>query len=262
MPFLAIWFPSVGTFGIVLAVMGSIVSILAFMAWKRIGLALMFTVLGVGEIVSIDRADRAHEIEVRIQHISIESLTKELHESETQRQVEHAVLRTKLEDYAGLSQLGSALMKLAQTSAEFQKKQYESKVISDRDLYDLTMKAVTKIQDFSTKYSKLELKRQQALSKSLSGPASELEWQQTVADEVTKNVQLCQVKRSEFQASILPDAIYARNELLKRKLPEPILKPSERTELNIAFTGMLAGVNPAMSLATYLELWAMPLARK
>jgi hypothetical protein len=262
MPLLAMWFPSVGTFGIVLAVMGSIVAILAFRAWKGIGLALIFILLGIGEIVSIDKADTAHEIEVRNQHSDIESLTREFHNSEMQRQVETAVLRTKLEDYAGLSQLGPALMKLAQTSAKIQKKQYESKVVSDQALYNLTMKAAAKIRGFSMKYTEVMSQRQEALMKSISGPASEIERRQTVSDEMRKNMQLCRAKQSEFQIIILPDAIYARNELVKRNLPEPLLKPSQKTDLNVVFGGTLAGVNPELSLATYLELWAKPLAGK
>jgi hypothetical protein len=121
MPVLAIWFPSVGTFGIVLSVTGSLVSLLTFTSWKRNSLALMFILLGVGEIESIHRADWSHETDVRNQHSDIDRLTKELQNSETQRQVENAVLRAKLEDYAGWSHLGPAPMKLAQTSAEFHK---------------------------------------------------------------------------------------------------------------------------------------------
>ncbi len=210
MPLSGMWFPSVGTFGIVLAVAGSLVSLLALTSWKR-SLALLFALLGVGEIVSIHKADVAHETEVENQHQDIETLTKELQKSETQRQMENAVLQTKLEDYAGLSRLGPALMKLAQASAEFQKKQYETKVISDRDLYDLTMKAVKNIRDFSKKYAELELKREQSLSNSTSGLVSEIERQQKLSDEINRSFQLYRAKQSEFQISILPDAIYARN---------------------------------------------------
>ena len=163
MAFLAVSFPSVGMFGVVLAVFGALVSILAFTGGKRIGLALIFVLLGAGEVVSILKADSIHQTEVRNQHIDIENLNNELHKSETQRQVDNAILRTKLEDYAGLSQLGPALMKLAQTSAEFQKKQYETRVLNDRDLYELTMKVVKNIRDFSAKYAQVEREREAEL---------------------------------------------------------------------------------------------------
>jgi hypothetical protein len=61
----SLWFPSVGTFGIVLSVTGSLLSLLVFTGWKRISLALVFTLLGTGEIASIQKADRTHELEVR-----------------------------------------------------------------------------------------------------------------------------------------------------------------------------------------------------
>jgi hypothetical protein len=262
MPLLGWWFPPVGTFGSVLALAGSLVSLLAFTGWKRITLALMFIFLGLGEIVSVHKADTAHEIELRNQHSDLEKLTKELRNSETQRQVEHAVLRTKLEDFAQLSQLGPALMKLAQTSADFQKKQYETKIMSDRDLHDLTMKAVREIRDFSLKYSELELKQILARNNAISGPVSEVDWRKTGLDEFNRSVRMSRAKYSEFQTTILPDVMYARNELIKAKLPEPVLDPSEKTYVDIALKGMLAGINPEMSLATHLELWAKPLAGK
>ena len=258
----SLWFPSVGTFGIVLSVTGSLLSLLVFTGWKRISLALVFTLLGTGEIASIQKADRTHELEVRNQHDDIEMLRKESQKSETQRQMENDILRTKLEDYAGLSQLGPALMKLAQNSAEFQKKQYEIKVMSDRDLHDLTLKATKKIREFSTKYAALELRRQQARLSFTPRAASEVDWQKRFSDDVNESFQVSHAKQSEFQTSILPDALYARNGLLRRNLPEPFLEPSEKINVNIALKGMLAGIDPEMSLATYLELWAKPLAQR
>src|SRR5712691_1638823 len=173
MPLLGLWFPPVGTFVSVLALAGSLVSLLSFSGLKRITLALMFILLGLGEIVSIHKADTAHEIELLNEHNDLEKLTKELRNSETQRQVDHAILRTKLEDFARFSQLGPALMTLAQISAEFQKKQYEAKILSDRDLHDLTMKAVKEIRDFSLKYSELELKQIRVRNNPCSDPGSE-----------------------------------------------------------------------------------------
>jgi len=222
----------------------------------------MFILLGLGEIVSIHKADTAHEIELLNEHNDLEKLTKELRNSETQRQVDHAILRTKLEDFARFSQLGPALMTLAQISAEFQKKQYEAKILSDRDLHDLTMKAVKEIRDFSLKYSELELKQIRVRNNPCSDPGSEADWRKLGYDDFNRSLQISHAKHSEFRTTILPDVIYARNELLKAKLPEPVLDPSEKTYVDIALKGLLAGINPEMSLATHLELWAKPLAEK
>jgi hypothetical protein len=262
MPLMPMWFPLVGTFGIALACVGTILSILAFTGRKRTALAIMFLLLAMGEIVSINKARSDHETELRVQHNDIEDLREQLHESETQRHVEHAILQTKLEDYAGLSQLGPALMKLAQTSAEFHKKQYEAKIMSDRDLHELTMKAVKEIRDFSLKYSELELRQQLARNNAVSVPGSEADWRKLGSDYFNRSLQISHAKHSEFQTTVLPDVIYARNELRRAKLPEPILDPPEKTCVDIALKGLVAGINPEMSLATHLELWAKPLTGK
>jgi hypothetical protein len=133
-------------------------------------------------------------------------------------------------------------------------KQYETKVMSDRDLHDSTMNTVKKIHDFSTKYAELELRRQKAWFSFATAPVSETDRQKKFSDDINESFRVSRAKHLEFQTSILPDAVYARNELLKRNLPEPLLEPSEKANVNLSFKGILAGSNPEMSLATYLEL--------
>lgn len=60
----------------------------------------------------------------------------------------------------------------------------------------------------------------------------------------------------EFRDFILPDAIYARSELLKRKMPEPAMNPMQKSEVDIVFRGSLAGAYPELAAADYLELMA------
>ena len=90
----------------------------------------------------------------------------------------------------------------------------------------------------------------------------DVERRQKWADDANKSIQLYYAKQAEFESAILPDAIYARNELLKRKLPEPQLDPSEKSKVNMVLSGTLAGVYPERAFATYLELWVKPLAGK
>jgi hypothetical protein len=148
--------------GALLIIMSAILADKASDKWKKWawGLFVLLVLAQTGLQVKARKEDAAkgqrQETEIGKQHTDIQNLIGDLHKSETQRQVDNAILRTKLEDYAGWAQLGPALMKLAETSAEFQKKQYEAKVISDHDLYDLTMKAVKNIRDFSQKYSEQE----------------------------------------------------------------------------------------------------------
>lgn len=90
---LAMWFPSVGMFSVVLASIGAIVSVLAFTGWKRIFFALIFTLLGIGELMSIHKADKAHETEISNQHIDVENLRNDLHKSETDRPIDRLLKR-------------------------------------------------------------------------------------------------------------------------------------------------------------------------
>ncbi len=203
---------------------------------------------------------REQESEIRSQHTDIQNLMGELRKSETQRQVDNAILRTKLEDYSQLAQLGPALMKLAQTSAEFQRKQYETKVTSDKELYDLAMKSVDQIREFSKKYSMLESENMRPILG--FAQMSDAERQQKWNENTNKLIQLFYAKQSEFQTSILPDALYVRNEMLRRKLPEPPLEPAQKSEVNMVLHGALAGVYPELVFANYLAQMAKPLSLK
>lgn len=214
----------------------------------------------------ISRADKAHKAELVQQHTDIENLRGDLHKSETERQVTEAYLKAKLEDSyqmnAQLAQLGPALMTLAKTSADFERKQYETKVTSNKELYDFTLGAVKKIRDFSQKYSALERQQTDELMAAARQAQSDTERQQRWNAETQKEIQLYYAKDAEFRNSILPDALYSRNELLKRKIAEPSLGPMQKTEVDIVLRGSLAGVYPELALANYLELMARQIPLK
>ena len=68
---------------------------------------------------------------------------------------------------------------------------------------------------------------------------------------------------TEFRTSILPDAVYVRNELLRRKIPEPPPNPMHLISLvQMVFTGSLAGPYPEFDAADYLEQTAKQLRLK
>ncbi len=106
--------------------------------------------------LQVHRSDRAHREEVRQQHEDVDNLRTDLRQSEVELQVRDAYLRAKLESeaqfYAQLAQFAPGIKILAETSAEFARKQYEAKLVSDRELYQFTMKTVEKIRNFSQKY--------------------------------------------------------------------------------------------------------------
>jgi hypothetical protein len=261
---LAIGFPPVGVFGIALAVLGAILSVVGFKGWKRIAFPAFFILLGIGEFTSIWKADLAHQDELARQHNDVENLRVDLRTSDTQRQVAEAYLKAKLEDAyqmnAQLAKFAPAIMKLAETSAEFTRKQYEVKVTSDKELYAFTMAEVKKIREFSQKYQTLSRQQTDEQFNSMRRPnLTEAERQQRWNEQTQKSTQLYYSRDNEFRTSILPDALYARQELLKRKISEPTLSPMQKSEVDIVMRGALAGPYPELALANYLEVMAKQL---
>jgi hypothetical protein len=249
---------TVNVVGAVVIIMTAVLADKVSEKWKKWCWAL-FVCLVLAQAGLQIKSQKEYDAKADRQDTDIQNLSAELRKSETGRQIDNAILKTKLEDYAQLAQLGPALMKLAQTSADFQRKQYESKVISDRELYRLTMDSVKKIRDFSAKYDSLESANFQAYyDKSMS----EAERLRIWTAQTNKIIQLSDTKHHEFQTSILPDAIYARNELLRKRLAEPPLDPYHRATINMVLDGALAGVRPELEFATYLELMAKPLSPK
>lgn len=249
---------TISIFGAVVVIVAAILADKASERWKGWCWAL-FVCLVLAQAGLQIKLQKTDDAKAERRDTDILNLSLELRKSETARQVDNAVLKTKLEDYAQLAQLGPALMKLAQTSADFQRKQYESKVISDRDLYRLTMDSVKKIRDFSAKYSSMESANfQMHYNQSMSDAERQRVWN----EETNKMIQLYYSKQHEFQTSVLPDAIYVRNELLKRQMAEPPLDPFQKSTINMVLSGALAGVRPELEFATYLELMAKPLSLK
>jgi hypothetical protein len=263
---LAFWFPPVGTFGIALAVAGFIVSIIGFKGWWRFGLASACVLLGIGEIVSIVKAEAAHSAEVEQQHSDVERLRNDLRIAETARQVDDAYLKAKVEDY---SQFGPALLTLARTAEKFQQKQYETKVQTNKELRDMTMDVVKRLRVFSAKYRALDQevfdKERAARVQQYEVPGKELtesERRQSFLSESRELWDLSNRKENEFKSDILQDAIYVRDELRRRKTKEPEMTPMQKSEVNIVFRGILSGPYPEEAVADYLEQMAKQLPMK
>lgn len=255
----ALWFPPMGTFGIALAVLGVFVSIMGFKGILRVVLVSACVLLGVGEVVSIIKADSAHKAEVRSQQTDIENLRGELHKSDTERQVAEAYLKAKLEDSY---QFGPVLMKFAQTNAEFERKQYETKAATGKGLYHFTMDVVKKIREFSQKYRLAESQLSYEQMKNVGQAQNEAERWRLWNEGTQKEMQLYYSRDNEFRTSILSDAIFAKNELQKRKVPEPILNPIEKSDVDMVLKGILVGPRPELNFADYLELMARQIPTK
>jgi len=199
----------------------------------------------------------AHEKEIAAQGKTIEDLKQTIQRNELQNIADMTYLKTKLGDY---SSLGPALMKLAETSADFEKKQYENKVETDHDLYVQVVALVKKIRDFSKKYSDMEeqsIAAQMSTNWNALTPAQrQIKWSQSNQEIIRQYYD----KEREFQLGILPDARYLREMLIQRKLPEPHLAPIDQATIRWVLQGNLAGPSPELTFATYLEQFAKPLS--
>jgi len=263
---LAIWLPPVGVFGGVLAFVGALVSILGFKGLRRVVLASVFIILGVGEVAAIFKGDADHKAEVNRLNNSITQVQDTLVATQLKSAADLSYLKAKLEDSEKLneklSQFAPAIMKLAQVSAEFTRKQYEAKVISDKELHDLTMDVVKRIRAFSQKYETLSRQQSEELVNNTRQPnLTEAQRDQIWNQAIQKSVQLNYAKDAEFRRALLPDALDARQELLKRKFTEPTMTPMQKSEVDMVTKGILAGPYPEMALADYLEIMAKQLSK-
>lgn len=195
---------------------------------------------------------------------NMDDIKRQLKDSEIKRASDTRYLEGKLEVF---SQFAPAIMELAKASEESTRKQYEAKVISDKQLADFTMEVVRKIREFSHKYSALEDQMTNEMinvsrQPNLTDAEKKQQWNQEMQKMTQKMRDLSSQRDFEFRRSILPDAIYARSELLRRKIPEPVLPGAEGSEIGGVLAGMLAGVYPELALADYLEIMAKQLSPK
>jgi hypothetical protein len=183
-----------------------------------------------------------------------------LQKAETARQVDTVKLATRLEDYAQIAQFAPAIMKLAQTSSEYSRKQYGTKLTSKKKLREFTADVVRRMRD---------AEREHALKQNAISDKYRSQWRPGITDAQRSQLWNAETQEEQqeslnyeysFKANILGDAIYARNELLKRLGPQPDLPPMERANL-IVFRGILAGAYPVSGAATYLEQLAKKLSR-
>ena len=218
---------------------------------------LVIAVIGIVATLFVEiTVEGSHTKETEGQRRDIGSLRGDLQRAETARQIDTAILKTKLEDAyqmnAQLAQFGPAIMKLAQTSAEYSRKQYETKVTSNKQLRDFTIDVVRRMRESERNH---DLKIRQIIDKQMATvqkAATEEERRRLWNLQSTELTQQYVNWEFEFKSNILGDAVYAKDELLKRLGPQPELPPMEKSNL-IVFRGILAGAHPVSGAAAYLE---------
>lgn len=254
----AYWFPSIGSCGIVLAVVAFLVSLVDLKGKQKTVVATLSILLGVGEWIAISKNDTsekkkddAHRAEVTELQNRIADLKAQAATNEIAQRTREAHLTTELNDYiAWEKRLGPYLAKLGEASKEYARKQYETKQLSDKELYAQTMDVVKRIREFSSERQQREYtlssEWQRASAAAFSDPAHSkidesfhfytLQLEQEWADD-----------QKTWARRILGDAAYCAKTLDTRIGLEPNVK------MNTALDGSLAGAYPERELANALE---------
>ena len=213
--------------------------------------------------VSQSHASKAHKREIDQQRQAIDTLKAKFDEAEIKHTAEMNYMEEELNAFG---QVDPAVLKLAQVSEENIRKQYEAKVLSNNQLRDLTTNVVKGMRDLSYKHKQLsdqQLAKNWALRVQISKDGNDpLKMAQLRDQEMQELLQEHVRFEYEFKSNILGDAIYARDELLRRiaNPPQAAFYISGYDRGGVVFQGFLAGVDPLREGADYLERLAMELS--
>jgi hypothetical protein len=230
----------------------------------RWSLAIVLAIIGISGFVS-DLVQKSQErtrtqTAEKDQGKAIDGIKDQLHQSEIQRIADTRYLEGQLKVFA---EFAPAIVKLAQATELNTRKQYEAKVTSDKELYVFTMDTVKKLREFSVKYNNLQAQQMNRWMAAERQPQLTADGRQQIWNQqIQETMQTSYQRDAEFRASILPDALFARQELMKRNIPEPDLPPTEKSNADSALHGLLAGAWPEIALPNYLELMAKGLRVK
>jgi hypothetical protein len=223
--------------------------------WWRGIIALGIVCSGV-TLWQQDRSRRAHTDEVRTLNNSITTLQTNFNAAEIQHTAETKYLEGKVDVF---SQFAPAVVKLAEATELTSRKTYEAKMLSNKELYDATMDVVKKMRDFGLKIKMYNV--QHPLTRTLAPGETDAERQRAYEEQSRQFYNNYYQREAEFRSTILQDAVYVRNELLRRKVPESS-KPTPPL-IEMVFMGQLEPAGGTEILAAdYLEQMAKHLRLK
>ncbi len=195
--------------------------------------------------------------------VSISSLRTDLQKSETEREVDDAYLKAKLEDYKSLQDLAPSLLKLAQATEGYTQKQYEQKQLSDGQLSKSTHDLIGKMRVLGAKCKNSE---EAAFEKDNVLPS---DWQQMtlVQRRQWEQQNTMQTERdyseargsceTEYRTQFQGDAEYLRDELISRlggRSFEDTYDGKPLMDLKkAAIDGIFGGPDPVNDAADYLD---------
>ena len=206
------------------------------------------------------RADKAQKVTA----VKLDDSAKLLDQTKRDRaqsEIKHASEQEFVEgELQVIKQVRPAVLKLAYLTEENVRKQYEAKILSNQKLYEITVHIAKKMRDFSQKYQLQSSRRTHAQMAAMRTATTEGE-RQRICEKFSRQAIADYYQRQlEFRTSILPDAVYIRNELLRRGLREPPPNPRMSPHMvQMVFSGHLVGPYPEVEAADYLEQMAKQL---
>lgn len=254
---LAIWFPPVGLFGATLAVLGAVVSIVEFKGWRRVLLASLFVLLGVGEAISIIRADSDHKEEVSGLNKALDRVQATLTATQIQSAADMGFLKGRLASGIG-PDIGRLGAEIARENAKMI--QQQTKTLSAKELSDSAINLAQKMREFERTWKVQEQLAEEQLWNAQVAAKTPEEKVGLRNQETAFYIQSHANEEAAFRTQLLGQAIYLRDQLLMR-LGNPTIRMEDRGK-TLAFDGFLAGPTPISDAADYLEQLARQLSPK
>lgn len=264
---MALWFPPVGTFGIILAVGGTILAIVEFKGVLRVALVVACVLLGAGEVVSIVKNESEHTREVNEQKQAVENLKNMIQTSEIRNAGDMGYLKGRLE--AALSRPMPQFDTKGFAAALSEGIKTEIGNMSDKQLADATLAFCQELNVFSANHRAAlyeRMSQEETEDRAVgSAPMDQegIEKQRKIWDKYRQlDMQDRMNWEYEYRTKYMARAVYFRDMLWSRMgIQEQQLKGLD-SSAQIAFRGILAGADPVQEAATYLETLAHQLADK
>ncbi|MBZ5528647.1 MAG: hypothetical protein LAN71_12180 [Acidobacteriia bacterium] len=252
---LAIWFPPVGLSAAALAVLGAVVSIIGFKGWRRVLFASLFVLLGVGEAMSIIKADSDHKEEIRGLNRALDGVQATLTATQIQSAADMGFLKGRLASGIG-PDIGRLGAEIARENAKMI--QQLSKTVSAKELSNSAINLAQKMREFERAWRVQERLGEEQLWNAQIAAKTPDEKVKLRNQQTAFYIQSHANEEAAFRSQLLGQAIYLRDQLLMR-LGNPAITTQNRIK-ELAFDGMLAGPSPISDAADYLEQLARQLS--
>jgi hypothetical protein len=228
----------------------------------RMFLTVALAVIGVAafasDVIQRSEAETEHALETRDQNRQLGDLNNQLQLSELRRTADTKFLEGQLSVFA---QFTPAIFKLAQATENNTRMQYETKKLTNQQLFDKTIVVVKQLRALRQKYADTgERQWQENVQAAATAKASGKQYEPS--NDLMKSLWFTE---SADLAQIMPDAIYVRNEMLNLKIAEPVMGEAASTGfMHAIFSGGGFGTGREDVIATYLEIMAkqIPLTGK